>query len=694
MKNLKKLAILSLAALTVTACNGAKAEYKRGEDEDVYGQVLPEFEGLVAAAQATTNTTSERYAKYAKAEAYLMDSALVLPTYSRGGSYSVSRIAPRSVPYVMWGNDADHVKSLVAVKYNADKLFIKPAERAEMIALWDAARKGGADYDPIAYLEGKGYEIDDEYHYYYTSNPETFDYLATSKQRDTLFLVQGVEGLFEYDNYGVQQPRIAKAIPTVENGGISADLKTYTFEIEEGHKWLDAEGKQYGTAEVTADDFVAGFQHMLDAKGGLHTLTAGVIKGVTEYLKGEKGFNEVGVKAVDGKLVIELLAPEAFFLSRLGYTCFLPMNRAFYESKGGKFGSEYDPTDANYTYGKVGTASSILYNSAYRFSTYTKDSKIEMVANNLYDDYENVTFKKLTYNFEDLKNRSTSYGLAKSGTYVGWGLTASGGVLDAAKADGIFASYAFITDTDSTTFFGGMNVNRGTFEVGSVKSAKTEQQKIDTQNAMLNPNFRRALQHAWDRKTWNAVSVAEELATASMRNMYTPPEFCSLTEKVTLDGHEFTAGTTYGEIVEYFLKNTYNRKVTIRDGQDGWYNKEAALEFAKLAKEELEAAKKWNDKVIVEVVYNSQDDDSTKSAKAYENVVEGAIGDYVDVVCVEAASEEDQLATSYDAASGIDCCYDISWDSGWGPDYGDPSTYVDTYLPGGQGYMTKLSGLW
>ena len=31
--------------------------------------------------------------------------------------------------------------------------------------------------------------------------------------------------------------------------------------------------------------------------------------------------------------------------------------------------------------------------------------------------------------------------------------------------------------------------------------------------------------------------------------------------------------------------------------------------------------------------------------------------------------------------------------SGWGPDYGDPSTYLDTFLGYGQGYMTKVIGL-
>ena len=34
--------------------------------------------------------------------------------------------------------------------------------------------------------------------------------------------------------------------------------------------------------------------------------------------------------------------------------------------------------------------------------------------------------------------------------------------------------------------------------------------------------------------------------------------------------------------------------------------------------------------------------------------------------------------------------YDLS---GWGPDYLDPSTYLDTFLPDGNGFMTKCIGL-
>ena len=36
--------------------------------------------------------------------------------------------------------------------------------------------------------------------------------------------------------------------------------------------------------------------------------------------------------------------------------------------------------------------------------------------------------------------------------------------------------------------------------------------------------------------------------------------------------------------------------------------------------------------------------------------------------------------------------FDIGNNGGWGPDYGDPKSYLDTMLPGGNG-MSKSFGL-
>ena len=56
-----------------------------------------------------------------------------------------------------------------------------------------------------------------------------------------------VEGLAGFDEKGEVFPRLAESIPTVENGGISADLTTITWKLKPGLLWSD------GTPVTSAD---------------------------------------------------------------------------------------------------------------------------------------------------------------------------------------------------------------------------------------------------------------------------------------------------------------------------------------------------------------------------------------------------------------------------------------------------------
>ena len=48
----------------------------------------------------------------------------------------------------------------------------------------------------------------------------------------------------------------------------------------------------------------------------------------------------------------------------------------------------------------------------------------------------------------------------------------------------------------------------------------------------------------------------------------------------------------------------------------------------------------------------------------------------------------------YRTSYGYEANYDIYDVSGWGPDYGDPQSYLDTMLPLYAGYMTKCIGVY
>ena len=662
----------------------ADGNYVRADDEDIYDSVLGNYAEMAAEAKAVVDD-NERFVLYAKAEAYLLDSAVMEPNTTQGGAYTISRVAPRTVPYVQWGNDDDRLFGMVI----SDE-FLTPDERADLFELWGKAVEGEGEYDPAAYLTEKGHTVQNTYTTTFSTAPVTIDWLNTSSQSDTEITVNCVDGLVQYNNLNQLKPALA------ESWEVSEDGLTYTFHIRQGVKWYTSEGTEY--AEVKAEDFVSGMHHMLDTQAGLEWLIDGVVVGVHEYLNGGS-WEDVGYSAPDDyTLVVTLENPTPYFMTMLTYSCFLPICTSFYEAHGGVYGIEEfaaASADTNtYTYGKSEDVASQVYCGPFLLQKLVKDSEIDIVKNPNYYNADAVTLESVKWVYDAGEDPVATYNDTVNGTYAGIGLTAATGLLDRAKEDGNFDKYSYISETTSTTYFGGLNVNRGTFalESGACASPKTEQQKADTVTALNNKNFRKAMQHAWDKGTMNATSRGEELATTNLRNMYTHPQFVSLTADVTdEDGHTFPAGTFYGEIVQYYL-DQMGAKINVNDQVDGWYNPEAAREYLAAAKEELGDLVTWP--IQIDVVYYSAATANTAQAQAYKKVIEETLGvENVVVNLIEATTSEDFYACGYRASNGEAGNFDMFFGSGWGPDYGDPSTYLDTFLGEGAGYMTKVIGL-
>lgn len=672
----------------VTPDTPVDVEYVRGDDEEKYQAALGEYEELMAAAKAAA-TNDERFMLYAQAEAHLLESAVMIPDTTQGGAYTISRVAYRTIPYVQWGNDDDRLKSMVI----SDE-FITKEERAELVAAWEAALAGGPAYDPAAILTSKGHTLQQDYTTTFQTAPVTIDWLNTSSQSDTEITVNCVDGLVEYDNLGNMQPALAESWESRINDD---GTETYTFHIRKGVNWYTSEGTKY--AEVTAHDFVAGFHHMLDTQAGLEWLIDGVVVGGTNYYANGGSWDEVGYKAIDDyTLEITLEKPISYFMTMLTYSCFLPICDSFYQSHGGVYGVEEYATasaDTNtYTFGKSEDVASQVYCGPFLLQKLQKDSEIYIVKNKEYYGADKVTLNSIKWVFDNGENPDALYNDAVAGTYASVTLTVSSGLLDKAKADGNFDKYSYVSDTTSTTYFGGLNINRGTFalESGTVASPKTEQQKIDTDTALNNKHFRQAMQYAFDKATVNATSRGEELACTNLRNMYTHPEFVKLENEVTdKDGHTFPAGTLYGDMVQYYCEQ-YGMPIDVHDGIDGWYHPEEAKAALEAAKAELGDSVTYP--IYIDVVYYSASDAQTAQANAYKSVIEGTLGaENVVVNLVEATTPEDYYASGYRASNGEAGNYDMFYGSGWGPDFGDPCSYLDTFLGEGAGYMTKVIGV-
>lgn len=671
------------------------------ESAAVYEAALGEFKAAYDVALATDNTVAERYALMAVAEAKLMESGVMVPTTTAEGRYAISRVAPYSVDYTLWGTDYERYhQALVATD------FIKNEDRSEMKAKW-AELRGTGTYEQWAkdYLEEKGYTLKDEYIIAYGADPVTWDQMSTSLASDSSAIVNVYDGLLEYDVEGYLQPALA------ETYEVSDDGLTYTFHLREGVEWVDSQGRK--VADVVADDFVAGFQHMLDAQGGLEYLVQGVIVNADEYINGEvTDMAEVGVKALDDYTVeYTLCEPIPYFDTMLGYSIFAPMSRTYYESQGGKFGAEFDSSAPDYTYGK--DSNSIAYCGPYLVTNATEKNTIVFKANESYWNKDNINVKTITWLYNDNSDVTKRYNDTVAGTVDWTPLNTS--TIPTAKEDGLFDDYAYVTDTDATSYTVFHNLNRHAFAnfnddtVGV--SPQSEEETERTNAAMQNVHFRRALCFGLDRAAYNAQSVGEELKELSLRNTYTQGNFVSLPEEATIDINgtptTFAEGTYYAEIVQAQMDADgfpvkvwdpeANDGIGSGDGFDGWYSPENAMAELTTAIEELEAEGVTVDEenpIQIDIPYPSVSELYSNKANAYKKSIEASLEGKVIVNLVDCVDLNGWYYAGYYTSYGYESNYDVYDLTGWIPDFGDPCSYLDTCLPDYAGYQTKCYGIY
>ena len=688
----------SASASSESEAEAEESEMPEGYDEtstELYNEALGDFNDALATAKEA-ETVDERYALMAVAEGKLMESAMMYPLTSKGGMYAMYRMAPRTKDYTLWGSDRDRYHQYVVTTD-----FIKAEDYNEMRAKWDEL-KGTGTYESWVkeYLAGKGYTLKDSFSMPYPSDPVTWDGLATSRSADTDAIINTYDGLMEYDVEGTLQPALA------ESYEVSDDGLTYTFHLRKDVKWTDSQGREVDT--VKADDFVAGMQHMCDAQGGLEYLVQGVIKNASQYISGEiTDFDEVGVKAVDDYTVeYTLEEPCSYFETMLGYTIFMPMSRSYYQSQGGKFGAEYDSSAADYQYGK--DSNSIAYCGPYLVTNATAKNTIVFKLSDSYWNKDNVNIKTLTWLFNDQSDVTKMYTDAKAGTVDYVNLNTS--TMETAKSEGLYDQYAVVSDTDATSFMGFYNINRiataNANDGTTAKSTKSDEEIQRTNKALQNVHFRRAISFAADRGAYNAQQVGEDLKYTSLRNTFTPGYFVSLSKDTTIqiNGTDttFPAGTYYGEIVQKQIDadgvkiKVWDAENKTSDGFDGWYNPENAVEELNTAIEELAEDGITIDEsnpIQIEYPYPSAVEVYTNKANSYKKSVEAALGGKVVINLVDAVDMDGWYYAGYYVNYGYEQNYDVYDVSGWGPDFGDPCSYLDTMLPDYEGYMTKCFGI-
>ena len=480
------------------------------------------------------------------------------------------------------------------------------------------------------------------YNYVYGSDPATLDYLATNKKNMTTAVSNGVDGLFENDQYGNLKPSVA------ENWSVSQDGLTYTYKIRKGIKWYTSDGEEY--ANVTAKDFVTGLKHAADTNSEAIYLLQNSVKGLNDYLSGaNKDFSNVGIKAVDDyTLQYTLSQPEPYWNSKLTYSVTWPVNGDFLKSKGKDFGKSTDPT-------------SILYNGPYLLKALTTKSSIEFTKNENYWDKDHVYFDNIKLTYDDGSDQESLERNFTDGVYNLARLFPTSS--NYSKVEKQYKDNIFYTQPGSAVEGVGINIDRQTY---GHTSKENDQQKTSTKTALLNKDFRQSLGFAIDRTNYAAQLNGKEGGSTAVRNIFVKPDF------VQADGKDF--GTMVMDQLPAYGDEWSG--VNLADSQDGLYNPEKAkAEFAK-AKEALQA-EGVQFPIHLDVPVNQSSKITVNQVQSIKQSVESALGKDNVVLDIHQLSADDFNNITYSASNAAAEDWDLSVGVAWDPDYLDPSTYLD-----------------
>ena len=478
--------------------------------------------------------------------------------------------------------------------------------------------------------------------YVYTQDPDTLDYSISNKKSTSEFTGNAVDGLLEVDKYGNLIPSLAK------DWTVSKDGLTYTYKLRKGVKWMTSEGEEYG--EVKAQDFVTGLKHAADKKSQAIYLVQKSVKGLDDYVSGKiSDFSTVGVKAIDDYTVQYTLSqPESFWNSKTTMGILMPVNEEFLKSKGDDYGQGTSP-------------SSILYCGPYLIKSITSKSSAILEKNPTYWDAENVKISKVKLTYYDGQDSESLIRGFDNGDYTVARVFPNGSnyksVEKKHKDDIVY------TDQGSSTYNLSFNIDRQAYEI---TKKTTDAQKTSTKKAILNKDFRQAIMFAFNRKAYVAQTNGEAGANKVIRNTFTPPNF------VQIDGKQF------GDAVEKDLEAYGDewKGVSVADGKDTLYNpSKAKEEFAK-AKADLQA-QGVEFPIHLDLPTSSTYTEGIKQAQSFKQSVESTLGAENIVIDLNMISDDDLQRVTYFAENASQQDWDLNNNLGWGPDYTDPSSYID-----------------
>ena len=489
--------------------------------------------------------------------------------------------------------------------------------------------------------------------YVYAVDPASLDYSIATRTSTTDVIGNVVDGLMENDQYGNVIPSLA------EDWSVSKDGLTYTYKLRKGVKWYTSEGEEY--AEVTAHDFVTGLKHVADGKSDGVSLIQNSIKGLDAYMTGETNdFSTVGVKALDDYTVeYTLNKPESFWNSKVTTATMLPVNEEFLKASGKDYGAV--------------TPAGILYNGPYILKTLTSKSLIEYEKNPNYWDKEKVKIEKIKLTYYDGSDQESLIRSFSSGAYTTARLfPSSSNFASTLEQYGDKITYS---PQDSSSYYFTFNVNRQSYN----KTAKTsEEQKTSTKEAMLNKDFRQAINFAFNRHSYAAQLNGEDGADKIIRNSLVPDNFVQ------------AGGKNFGHIAQVELVNYGDqwKGVELVDGKDSIYNPDKAKAAFEKAKKDLES-KGVTFPIHLDVPVEQTDTIAVQQSNSFKQSIESTLGAENVVIDVLQMTDNEKETITSQARVPSQKDYDLN-STGWAPSYQDPASYLNIMDPKSGSAMKHL----
>ncbi|MHB0776859.1 peptide ABC transporter substrate-binding protein [Halomonas sp. WWR20] len=199
---------------------------------------------------------------------------------------------------------------------------------------------------------------------------------------ESQILMDVYEGLLKESPSGERLPGMAS------DWEISEDGLTYTFHLRDDAQWSDGE-------PVTAEDFIFGWQHLLDpASASKYAYLLYPIANAQAVNTGEAPLDALGVKSLDaGKtLEVTLAAPTPYFLQLLTHYTAYPLPKHAVDA----FGKQWIKMD------------NIVTNGAFTPVEWVSQSRISVEKNPEYYDADEVSLDGVNYYTTEDRNAGIS----------------------------------------------------------------------------------------------------------------------------------------------------------------------------------------------------------------------------------------------------------------------------------------------